>query len=128
MSGITAALVLGLLVAVSCSGQTLECFRCDLGFWDVCYTTKTNCSDEEQCFVGIGKAASVLDIKVMGCLPVRDCNKTTALEFPSNKTLYTMTKNCCDESYCNGSPGALMASFTLIVLTAAHTVAQTGAC
>uniref|UniRef100_W5JY11 UPAR/Ly6 domain-containing protein n=1 Tax=Astyanax mexicanus TaxID=7994 RepID=W5JY11_ASTMX len=88
------------------------CFRCDLGFWDVCYTTKTNCSYEEQCFVGIGKAASVLDIKVMGCLPVKDCNKTTTIEFSSNKTLYTMTKNCCEEDYCNGSPGALSALTT----------------
>uniref|UniRef100_A0A8B9JP26 UPAR/Ly6 domain-containing protein n=1 Tax=Astyanax mexicanus TaxID=7994 RepID=A0A8B9JP26_ASTMX len=103
------------------------CFRCDLGFWDVCYTTKTNCSYEEQCFVGIGKAASVLDIKVMGCLPVKDCNKTTTIEFSSNKTLYTMTKNCCEEDYCNGSPGALMASVTLTILTVAHTIiSQTG--
>ncbi|KAI4871291.1 hypothetical protein NFI96_019815 [Prochilodus magdalenae] len=122
MSGITSLLCVAVLVAVQCSGQTLECFRCDLGFWDVCYTTKTNCSDGEQCFVGIGKAASVLDVKVMGCLKEEDCNKTTSVDFPVNKTLYTMTTHCCEENYCNGSPTVLMQSFTLLILTVAHTI------
>ncbi|KTF95403.1 hypothetical protein cypCar_00022037 [Cyprinus carpio] len=52
-----------MVISLFCLGQTLECFRCELGFWDVCYTTKTNCSDDELCYVGIGKAVSVLDIK-----------------------------------------------------------------
>lgn len=34
----------------------LECFRCDLGFWDACYTTETNCSRGELCYTGRGKA------------------------------------------------------------------------
>lgn len=40
--------------------EFLECFRCDLGFWDACYTTETNCSQGERCYTGRGKAG-VLD-------------------------------------------------------------------
>lgn len=36
--------------------EFMKCFQCDLGFWDVCYTTKTICSLEERCFTGRGKA------------------------------------------------------------------------
>ncbi|XP_051573909.1 sperm acrosome membrane-associated protein 4-like [Myxocyprinus asiaticus] len=93
-----------ILMSLFCSGQTLECFRCDLGFWDLCYTTKTNCSDDELCYVGIGKAATVLDIKVMGCLAMDQCNKTTVVEFPAKKTIYTMNTTCCEEDFCNSGP------------------------
>lgn len=36
--------------------EVLECFHCDLGFWDACYTTKTSCSLGELCYTGRGKA------------------------------------------------------------------------
>lgn len=36
--------------------ESLKCFRCDLGFWDTCYTTEINCSHGERCFTGRGKA------------------------------------------------------------------------
>lgn len=36
--------------------ESLKCFRCDLGFWDACYTTETHCSFGERCFTGRGKA------------------------------------------------------------------------
>lgn len=36
--------------------ELMKCFQCDLGFWDVCYTTKTICTLEERCFTGRGKA------------------------------------------------------------------------
>lgn len=62
--------------------------------------------------------ASVVKIKMMGCLAEDDCNKTTILTFPANKTLYKMTKNCCDENYCNGGTEVLMASFTLTLALA----------
>lgn len=65
-------------------------------------------------------SASVLDIKVKGCLQEKDCNKTTIVDFPSNKTIYTITKTCCDKDYCNGSPVVQMTSFTLMALTIAH--------
>lgn len=124
------------------TGLTLECFRCDLGFWDLCFTTKTNCSEDELCYVGIGKAgkcgandhldkpspfgtlanflsgfsASVLDIKVMGCLPMEDCNKTTVVEFLGNKTFYTMNSTCCEEDFCNSGP-AVQLSLAPLLLT-----------
>lgn len=40
--------------------ELLQCFRCDLGLWDACYTTETNCSLGERCYTGRGKAG-VLD-------------------------------------------------------------------
>lgn len=36
--------------------ELLKCFRCDLGFWDACYTTETKCSRGERCYTGRGKA------------------------------------------------------------------------
>jgi len=36
--------------------EYLECFRCDLGLWDACYTTETNCSHGELCYTGRGRA------------------------------------------------------------------------
>ncbi|TRY97463.1 hypothetical protein DNTS_008202 [Danionella cerebrum] len=117
--------VLTLVVLMSlCSlGYSLECFRCDLGFWDVCYTTKTNCTEDELCYVGIGKAVSVLDIKVMGCLPIEACNKTTVVEFLANKTLYTMKTSCCLEELCNaGTLDVPCALFLFAVLLIVHIV------
>ena len=40
----------------------LECFRCDLGFWDACYTTRVYCSPGERCFTGRGKAGGPLPL------------------------------------------------------------------
>ncbi|KAF4103511.1 sperm acrosome membrane-associated protein 4-like [Onychostoma macrolepis] len=104
-----------MVLSLFCLGQALECFRCDLGFWDVCFTTKTNCSDDELCYVGIGKAASVLDIKVMGCLPVEECNKTTDVEFPANKTFYTLNTTCCEEDFCNAGPSIQLSLAPLLL-------------
>lgn len=64
--------------------------------------------------------ASVLKIKMMGCLSKDDCNKTTIVTFPANKTLYKMTHSCCDENYCNRATQGLMASFTLVALAIAR--------
>ncbi|KAK2854820.1 hypothetical protein Q7C36_006689 [Tachysurus vachellii] len=119
MSGVLFGLCVVLMISVSCSGQTLECFHCDLGFWDMCHTTKVNCSIGEQCFAGTGVAASVLNIKMMGCLARDDCNKTTVVTFPANKTVYKMTKYCCEEDLCNGGTEVLMASYTLTTLAIA---------
>lgn len=37
-------------------GQALECYKCKLGFWNLCLTTKTTCENGEHCFSGVGKA------------------------------------------------------------------------
>lgn len=63
-----------------------------------------------------GFSASVLDIKVMGCLPMEECNKTTVVEFLANKTLYIMNTTCCEEDFCNSSP-AVQLSLTPLFLT-----------
>lgn len=44
----------------------LDCFRCDLGFWDACYTTKIQCGLGERCYTGRGKAG-LLDETVFVC-------------------------------------------------------------
>ncbi|KAF4088102.1 hypothetical protein AMELA_G00079010 [Ameiurus melas] len=124
MSGVVLGLCVLVLISVFCLGQTLDCFQCELGFWDMCHTTKTNCSAGEQCFVGIGVAASVLKIKTMGCLANDHCNKTTIVTFPANKTLYKMTRICCGENYCNGGPEILMASLTLMALVVAQIMGE----
>ncbi|XP_061771624.1 protein Bouncer-like isoform X2 [Nerophis ophidion] len=81
--------------------ELLQCFRCDLGFWDVCYTTEMNCSRGERCFTGRGKAADVLDVKTLGCVKAEECNMETTVELFSNNTVFVMTKHCCDTPFCN---------------------------
>ncbi|XP_061811429.1 sperm acrosome membrane-associated protein 4-like [Nerophis lumbriciformis] len=97
--------------------ELLQCFRCDLGFWDVCYTTKINCSRGERCFTGRGKAADVLDVKTLGCVKAEECNMETTVELFSNNTIFVMTKHCCDTPYCN-SAWKLQAE-TLLCITVA---------
>ncbi|TMS18064.1 sperm acrosome membrane-associated protein 4 [Larimichthys crocea] len=89
-------------------GQTLQCYKCNIGIWNMCLTTKMTCGSGEQCFSGIGKAASFVDISMKGCLAVAECNQTKEVNFPSstsNSTVYTMTKTCCSTDLCNAAPG-----------------------
>ncbi|XP_077383984.1 protein Bouncer-like [Festucalex cinctus] len=83
--------------------EVLQCFRCDLGFWDACYTTETNCSLGERCFTGRGKAADVLDVKTLGCVKAEECNVESTVELFSNNTVFVMTKHCCDTPFCNAA-------------------------
>ncbi|RVE67098.1 hypothetical protein OJAV_G00114670 [Oryzias javanicus] len=85
-------------------GQTLECYQCSLGLWNLCITTKTTCNSGEHCFSGLGKAAGFVDIKTKGCLAVEKCNMTENQNFGVNTTLYKLTKTCCNTNLCNGAP------------------------
>ncbi|XP_041740738.1 sperm acrosome membrane-associated protein 4 [Coregonus clupeaformis] len=93
----------GLCFAV---GQALKCYKCDVGFWNMCYTTEVNCNAGEYCFSGVGHAIKIVDIKMKGCLKLDECNKTTTTNFPSdsNHTVYNLTKSCCDKDLCNAAP------------------------
>lgn len=61
-------------------------------------------------------SASVLDIKVMGCLPTEECNKTTDVEFLANKTFYTLKTTCCEQDFCNAGP-SIQLSLAPLLLT-----------
>ncbi|KAK5854972.1 hypothetical protein PBY51_005118 [Eleginops maclovinus] len=107
-------------------GHTLTCYRCTVGFGDVCLTTQTTCASGEQCYSGAGKAVGFLDVKRKGCLELAKCNKTEQVNLPyssssSNTTVYTMTKTCCSTDLCNaapGLPGASGMSLALATVTA----------
>uniref|UniRef100_A0AAQ5ZVR7 UPAR/Ly6 domain-containing protein n=1 Tax=Amphiprion ocellaris TaxID=80972 RepID=A0AAQ5ZVR7_AMPOC len=102
---------------------SLECFRCDLGFWDACYTTETNCSTGELCFTGRGRAANSLDVKTLGCVKAEECGVETTVELFSNNTIFVMTKHCCDTPFCNSAhklPIYALLYFTAAFLTTWH--------
>ncbi|XP_068180643.1 protein Bouncer-like [Antennarius striatus] len=109
--------------------EFLKCFRCDLGFWDACYTTETNCSLGERCYTGRGNAAT-LDIKTLGCVKAEECGVESTMELFSNKTIFVMTKNCCDTPFCNSAnkfPTVTFLHLTAAVLATCHlTEASTG--
>ncbi|XP_037548772.1 sperm acrosome membrane-associated protein 4 [Nematolebias whitei] len=89
-------------------GQTLKCYQCQIGFWNLCFTKEVTCQDGEKCFSGDGKAAGFVSVKMKGCLVVANCNKTTDESISisnSSATLYKMTKTCCNTDLCNGAPG-----------------------
>ncbi|XP_047217086.1 sperm acrosome membrane-associated protein 4-like [Girardinichthys multiradiatus] len=103
--------------------EYLECFRCDLGFWDACYTTETNCSHGELCYTGRGKAADALDIKMLGCAKAEQCNVKTTVELFFNNTIFVMTKSCCGTPFCNSAQRVRTCTLfhlTLAALTTFH--------
>ncbi|CAG6015462.1 unnamed protein product [Menidia menidia] len=105
--------------------EYLECFRCDLGFWDACYTTETNCSRGELCYTGRGRAADALDVKTLGCVKAEECDVETTVELFSNNTIFAMTKHCCDTPFCNSAQtlsGYTIGHLAVAFLTAWHLI------
>ncbi|KAM4724833.1 sperm acrosome membrane-associated protein 4-like [Anableps anableps] len=116
MNRLALIFVVGLCFA---AGQALQCYKCSLGFWNLCFTTKTTCENNEHCFNGVGGSGDV-KIKMKGCLAVEKCNQTENVNFPSssNTTIYSMTKTCCNTNLCNTAPGLPGASgLSLAVVT-----------
>lgn len=58
----------------------LQCFKCDLGFWDACYTTETTCVPGERCFTGRGKAGAVCFSSFLSNLECHQINLNQILE------------------------------------------------
>ncbi|XP_027891360.1 prostate stem cell antigen-like isoform X3 [Xiphophorus couchianus] len=124
MNRIAFVFVVGLAFAV---GQNLQCYKCSIGLWNVCLTTKTTCDVGQHCFSGEGGTGD-LKIKMKGCLDLAKCNKTENVNLPgtSNTTMYTMLKTCCNTNLCNAAPGlpgasALsLAAVTMFSLLAAN--------
>ncbi|XP_014831429.1 PREDICTED: sperm acrosome membrane-associated protein 4-like [Poecilia mexicana] len=88
------------------TGQNLECYKCSIGLWNLCLTSKITCGTGEHCFSGEGGSGDV-KLKMKGCLEVAKCNKTDDVKLPgsSNTTIYKMTKTCCSTNLCNAAPG-----------------------
>ncbi|KAG5856603.1 hypothetical protein ANANG_G00009670 [Anguilla anguilla] len=86
-------------------GHSLECYKCDIGFWQLCFTSRTTCSPGEKCFRGVGQAAHVIDIMKKGCLKQDECDQVSTVEFFANRTIYTMNNTCCATDLCNHAPG-----------------------
>ncbi|XP_069032781.1 sperm acrosome membrane-associated protein 4-like [Embiotoca jacksoni] len=101
-------------------GQALMCYKCDIGFGNLCITRKVTCENGEQCFSGEGKAAGFVDIKKKGCLKEADCGKTENVAVPniSNSSIYSMTKTCCNTDLCNAVPGLPATSGLSLALAA----------
>ncbi|MCJ8735579.1 hypothetical protein PDJAM_G00248760 [Pangasius djambal] len=100
-------------------GYTLQCYKCEIGFWDLCFTSKETCAANQQCFIGRGKTAGVIKLRMSGCLNIAECNKTTDVPFPSgsNTSIYQMTKTCCDTDLCN-TAAPLANTHTLVLAIA----------
>uniref|UniRef100_A0A3Q3W6Q8 UPAR/Ly6 domain-containing protein n=1 Tax=Mola mola TaxID=94237 RepID=A0A3Q3W6Q8_MOLML len=101
--------------------ESMKCFRCDLGFWDVCYTTETNCSLGEVCFTGRGKAGDSLDIKTLGCVRAEECGVETTVELFMDKTIFVMTRHCCGTSFCNSAQELQISTFFYLTVAALAT-------
>ncbi|KAK5911110.1 hypothetical protein CgunFtcFv8_005316 [Champsocephalus gunnari] len=105
-------------------GQSLQCYKCTIGFGDFCITSKITCASGELCYSGNGEAVGFVDVKKKGCLVLAKCNTTENTDLPysissSNTTLYHMTKTCCDTNLCNAAPGLPGASGVSLALATA---------
>ncbi|KAK7124607.1 hypothetical protein R3I94_018851 [Phoxinus phoxinus] len=102
-------------------GQALQCYNCDLGLWNLCIKTKKVCTDNQQCFNGMGTAANLLKYQTKGCLDLAKCNKTETTNLPgsSDTPVLEVTKTCCSTDLCNSALGqfhfsAVSMAFTTI--------------
>lgn len=80
--------------------EYLECFRCDLGFWDACYTTETNCSRGELCYTGRGKTGALNSSE-----PIRLKARGKMLNIFIKSESYTEYSDCFLPGLLSGFPG-----------------------
>ncbi|XP_021176101.2 ly6/PLAUR domain-containing protein 2 [Fundulus heteroclitus] len=124
MNSIAVILAVGLCFAV---GQALQCYKCPLGIWNLCVTTKTTCESGEVCYNSVGSGAVI--IKRKGCTNATTCNTPDLVTFGSNTTFYTLTKTCCNTDLCNmapglpGASGLSLAAVTIFYLLVANLMA-----
>lgn len=75
--------------------------------WGVCYFDFSN----------LVSLADVLDIKTSGCVKAEECEVVTTLELFFNKTVFVLTRHCCDTPFCNTAHK--LPIYTLLYLTVA---------
>lgn len=51
----------------------------------------------------LASSADVLDVKTLGCAKAEECDVETTVELFPNKTVFVMTKHCCDTPFCNSA-------------------------
>ncbi|XP_004549037.1 sperm acrosome membrane-associated protein 4 [Maylandia zebra] len=105
----------GLCFAIA---QALVCYQCAIGIGSLCVTSEKTCASGELCYSGVGKAIGFVDIKMKGCLAVAKCNKTEDVDFGTNRTVYKMTKTCCNTNLCNAAPGTPTLTLALATISA----------
>ncbi|KAM9496930.1 uncharacterized protein Hap1MRO34_003159 [Clarias gariepinus] len=105
---------------VNAEGYSLQCYKCDLGVFNLCFTSKTTCSGDQQCFSGQGSTLGIT-LSSSGCLSLGECNKTSDVTFPTNSTtIYKFTKTCCNTDLCNtAAPLANTHTLTLAIASLA---------
>ncbi|XP_062385614.1 lymphocyte antigen 6 complex locus protein G6d [Sardina pilchardus] len=124
-------ILLSIFAVTACfaMGHALKCYKCDIGFWNLCITTEVTCNAGESCFSGVGEAAAFVQVKKKGCLENAQCNKTTQVNFPSdsNTTIYEMKSTCCESDLCNAAPGLPHISILPLALATLITLITTKA-
>lgn len=48
-------------------------------------------------------SAGDLDIKTLGCAKAEECGAETTVQLFANKTIFAITKHCCDTPFCNSA-------------------------
>lgn len=85
--------------------------RCDegdvflLAIWLYCLSHKAWTAPNGRVFAGD------LDIKTLGCVKAEECGVETTVQLFANKTIFVITKHCCDTPFCNSAHKLLKSTF-----------------
>ncbi|XP_060891658.1 protein Bouncer isoform X1 [Labrus mixtus] len=73
----------------------------------------TVCPPDELCFKADGRYGNHSALSARGCMAKKDCGQVHKLRLKG--TVFTMSYNCCNEAYCNSSPGMAATSLYITV-------------
>ncbi|KAH0626466.1 hypothetical protein JD844_001457 [Phrynosoma platyrhinos] len=81
--------------------HTEDCYFCEITSSIKCPSTKMNCVEDEDCFVGEGVALGVSKIKNKGCTRAINCGKEQPVTYMG--VTYSLVTECCKGDLCNAS-------------------------